>query len=46
MENTATTIDVHPDTAIHIVKACAVLHSYLRERDGLNFEDIQLALEQ
>ncbi|CAB3220589.1 unnamed protein product [Arctia plantaginis] len=39
-------LDVHPDTAIHNVKACAVLHNYLRERDGLNFEDIQLALEQ
>lgn len=38
-------LDVHPDTAIEIVKACTVLHNFVREKDGLNFEDIHYAAE-
>ena len=36
-------LDVQADTAIEIVKACTVLHNFVREKDGLNFEDIHHA---
>lgn len=36
-------LDVDPETAIKIVKACTALHNFVREKDGLNFEDIQSA---
>lgn len=35
-------LDVREDTAIRIIKACTVLHNFVRERDGLNYEDTHL----
>lgn len=32
-------INVEPDFAVDIVKACVVLHNFVRERDGVLFED-------
>jgi len=32
-------INVEPDFAVDIVKACVVLHNFVRERDGILFED-------
>jgi hypothetical protein len=32
-------IDLHPDFADIVVKACCVLHNYVRARDGVRFED-------
>jgi hypothetical protein len=33
-------INVSPDFAVDILKACTVLHNIFREKDGYNFEDI------
>jgi hypothetical protein len=33
-------INVSPDFAVDIVKACTVLHNIVREKNGYNFEDI------
>jgi hypothetical protein len=33
-------VNVSPDLAVDIVKACTVLHNIVREKDGYNFEDI------
>jgi hypothetical protein len=32
-------LNVSPDFTVVIVKACVVLHSFVRERDGCKFED-------
>ena len=32
-------LNVSPDFAVDIVKACVVLHNVVRERDGYKFED-------
>ena len=32
-------LNVSPDFAVVIVKACVVLHNFVRERDGYKFED-------
>jgi len=32
-------LNVSPEFAVVIVKACVVLHSFVRERDGYKFED-------
>lgn len=32
-------LNVNTDFAVNIVKACVVLHNFVRERDGYNFED-------
>ena len=32
-------LNVSPDFAVDIVKACIVLHNFVRERDGCKFED-------
>jgi hypothetical protein len=32
-------LNVSPDFAVDIFKACVVLHSFVRERDGCKFED-------
>ena len=32
-------LNVSPDFAVDIVKACLVLHNFVRERDGYKFED-------
>ena len=32
-------LNVSPDFAVYIVKACVVLHNFVRERDGYKFED-------
>jgi hypothetical protein len=32
-------IDLHPDFADIVVKVCCVLHSYVRARDWIRFED-------
>ena len=37
MENPA--IDLHPDFAYIVVKACCVLHKHVQARDGIRFED-------
>jgi len=34
-----TAINVEPDFADIIVKACCILHNFVRRRDGVNFED-------
>ncbi|XP_052747354.1 uncharacterized protein LOC128199910 isoform X1 [Bicyclus anynana] len=34
-------IDLNVDTAIQVIKACAVLHNFVREKDGINFESYQ-----
>jgi len=34
-----TAINVEPDCADIIVKACCILHNFVRRRDGVNFED-------
>ena len=31
--------NVNTDFAINIVKACVVLHNFVRDRDGYNFDD-------
>jgi len=31
--------NVSPEFAVDIVKTCAVLHNFVRERDGYKFED-------
>lgn len=36
-------LDVNVETAIWITKACTVLHNFVREKDGFNFENIQHA---
>ncbi|KAJ8959283.1 hypothetical protein NQ314_006290 [Rhamnusium bicolor] len=35
-------LDVHDETAIWRVKACTVLHNFVREKDGFNFENTDL----
>ncbi|CAH1991245.1 unnamed protein product [Acanthoscelides obtectus] len=35
-------LDVKLETAIWIVKACTVLHNFVREKDGFNFENAHL----
>nr|CAH7743123.1 unnamed protein product [Callosobruchus chinensis] len=43
------TIDVHKEFAVSIIKACCVLHNYVRERDGYKFEDtlhVPLTMEE
>lgn len=35
-------LDVKEETAVQIVKACTVLHNFVRERDGVNFDDTRL----
>jgi hypothetical protein len=32
-------LNVSPDLAVDIVKACAFLHNFSRERDGHKFQD-------
>ena len=32
-------LNVSPDFAVDIVKACVVLHNFVRERDGYKIED-------
>ena len=32
-------LNVSPDFAVDIVKACVVLHNFARERDGCKFDD-------
>jgi len=32
-------LNVSPEFAVDIVKACDVLHNFVRERDGYKFED-------
>ena len=32
-------LNASPDFAVDIVKACVVLHIFVRERDGYKFED-------
>lgn len=32
-------IDVHVDFAVDIVKSCCVLHNFVHDRDGFNFDD-------
>lgn len=34
-------IDLNVDTAIKVIKACTVLHNFVREKDGINFESYQ-----
>lgn len=34
-------IDLNVDTAIQVIKACTVLHNFVREKDGINFESYQ-----
>jgi len=36
-----TPIMVKPDTVDSIVKACCILHNFVRQRDGINFEDAE-----
>lgn len=31
---------VEPDFADDIIKACCILHNFVRKRDGYNFEDM------
>jgi len=33
-------LNVSPDFGVDIVKACVVLHNFVRERDGYKFEDV------
>jgi hypothetical protein len=33
-------IDLHPDFRDVIVKTCCILHNFLRQRDGFQFQDI------
>ena len=33
-------VNVSPDFAVDIFKACVVLHNFARERDGYKFEDV------
>jgi hypothetical protein len=33
-------VNISPDFAVDIVKACTVLHNIVREKDGYDFEDI------
>jgi hypothetical protein len=33
-------VNVSPDLAVDIVKACTVLHNIVREKNGYDFEDI------
>jgi len=35
-----TPILVEPDFADDIIKACCILHNFVRKRDGYNFEDM------
>jgi len=37
-------LNVNTDFAVSIVKACVVLHNFVRERDGYNFEDTMTVL--
>jgi hypothetical protein len=32
-------LNVSPEFAVVVVKACVVLHNFVRERDGYKFED-------
>ena len=32
-------LNVSPDFAVDILKACVVLHNFVREKDGYKFED-------
>lgn len=34
-------IDLNVDTAIHVIKACTVLHNFVREKDCIHFESYQ-----
>lgn len=34
-------MDVNVETAIWIVKACTVLHNFVRQKDGFDFESTQ-----
>lgn len=37
-------LNVKTDFAVSIVKACVVLHNFVRERDGYNFEDTMMVV--
>jgi hypothetical protein len=39
MEKFQFSLNVSPDFIVDIVKACVVLHNFVRERDGYKFED-------
>ncbi|XP_022177724.1 protein ALP1-like [Myzus persicae] len=37
-----TSIQVEPDFTDEIVKACCILHNFVRKRDGINYEDSEI----
>ncbi|KAJ8933888.1 hypothetical protein NQ314_013741 [Rhamnusium bicolor] len=37
-------LNVNTEFAVDIVKACVVLHNFVREKDGFNFEDTMTVL--
>lgn len=41
-----TPIQVGPEFADKIIKACCVLHNFVRRRDGFNFEDTETNMLQ
>lgn len=32
-------IDLHIETAIEVIKACTVLHNFVRDKEGINFDN-------
>lgn len=38
-------LDLHIETAICVVKACTVLHNFVRQKDGFDFESTQTEQE-
>lgn len=38
-------LDIHVETAICVVKACTVLHNFIRQKDGIDFESTQIESE-